>query len=123
MPSEHLSYPRGRIAMDSGDLMDVTDVTYDMVNNAKQVHTIRRRGAGTVMGNEETTVSFNVAISEEGEERDYFKAVQKGLVKQIKLKIPGRTISVEGRYTTVGLDIPLDAEIKERLTFIGKTGE
>jgi hypothetical protein len=103
--------------------MDVTDVTFDLTNNVKQVHTLRRKGAGTVMGNEECTVSYNVAVSAEGLERDYVNMVKQGTVKQVRIKVPGLTLNIEGRYKDVGFDVPLDAEIKQRLTFIGKLTE
>jgi hypothetical protein len=120
--SEQVIYPRGRIALGSGDLIDVTDVKIDLTNNAKQVHTLRRPGAGYTMGTQETTVTFNVAVSEEGPERDYVEMVQKGLIKQLRIKIPGKTINVEGVFKNVGFELPLDSEIKQSLTFVGKMG-
>jgi hypothetical protein len=121
--TEQVLYPRGRIALDTGDLIDVTDVKLDFTNNAKQVNTLRRPGAGYTIGNRETTVTFNVAVSEEGLERDYFLMAQRGLIKQLRLKVPGKTINVEGVFKDVGLELPLDAEIKQSLTFIGKMGD
>lgn len=121
MATDHLDYPRGRIAMDSGDLMDVSDVTYDRTNNATTVHTLRRGQAGTTLGKEETTVSFNVMVSANGLERDYLSMVKTGTVKQVRLKVIDATITVEGRYKDVGFDLPIDAPINQRLTFIGKT--
>lgn len=113
-----LYYPRGRIALDSGDLIDVTNVKLDSTNNAKLVHTLRQPGAGVVFGNQETTISFDAAISEDGPERDYFMLVQKGTVKQLRLKIPGKTLSAEGVFKDVNVEIPLDAEVKQSMTFI-----
>jgi hypothetical protein len=118
--TEQVLYPRGRIALDSGDLVDVTNVKFDFTNNAKQVHTLRRPGAGYTIGTQEVTVTYDAAISEEGFERDYFNMVQRGLIKQLRLKVPGKTLNVEGVYKQVGLELPLDSEIKQSLTFIGK---
>ena len=114
-------YPRGFIAMDSGDLIDVTNVKHDIVNNAKQVHTIRQTGAGVTLGVEETTISFDAVVSEDGPERDYLRFLKRGTLKQIRIKIPGETISINGIFTTRGMELPLDSEIKFSLTFIGKT--
>lgn len=114
-------YPRGFIAMDSGDLIDVTNVKHDITNNAKQVHTIRQKGAGVTLGVEETTISFDAVVSEDGPERDYLRFLKTGTIKQIRIKIPGETISVNGIFSTRGMELPLDAEIKFSLTFIGKT--
>ena len=114
-------YPRGFIAMGNGDLIQVTNVKIDHVNNAKQVHTIRQKGAGIVLGVEETTVSFDAVVSEDGPERDYLSILKGGEIKQIRIKIPGETISVNGTVSSLSKELPLDAEIKFSITFIGHT--
>lgn len=119
MPEEQKIYPRGRIAQGNGDLIDVTNIKLDHTNNAKQVHTIRQKGAGVTMGTEECTVTFDIAVSEDGLERDYINFVKKGRIKQLRLKIPGETITVNGVYQTDSFELPLDAEIKLSMTFIG----
>ncbi len=65
-------YPRGRIALGNGELIDVTNVKVTHTNNAKQVHTIRQKGAGITLGVEETTVSYDSVVGADGQERDYF---------------------------------------------------
>lgn len=114
-------YPKGQIALGSGDLIDVTNVKVDHKNNGKQVHTIRRSGVGVTMGNEETTVSYDCVVSEDGQERDYFRLVKKGTVQQLRIKIPGETITVDGIYTDRSFDLPIDDSIKLSLSFIGHT--
>lgn len=114
-------YPRGYIAMGNGDLIQVTNVKIDHTNNAKQVHTIRQKGAGITLGVEETTVSFDAVVSEDGPERDYLKMLKKGEIKQIRVKIPGETISINGTVSQLSKELPLDAEIKFSITFIGHT--
>lgn len=114
-------YPRGQIALGSGDLIDVTKVSYTHTNNAKQVHTIRQKGAGITLGTEETTVGFDAAISADGAERDYFKAVKKGLIQKLRIKVPGETITVNGAFKDRNFELPLDTEITLALMFIGHT--
>jgi len=114
-------FPRGFIAMGNGDLIQVTNVKIDHTNNAKQVHTIRQKGAGITLGVEETTVSFDAVVSEDGPERDYLKMLKKGEIKQIRIKIPGETISINGTVSSLSKELPLDAEIKFSITFIGHT--
>ena len=114
-------YPRGRLAMGNGDLVDVTDVDFKFANGAKLVHTLRQKAAGVVMGNEEFTCSFNSAISVDGPERDYFDAARRGLQKQLRLKLPGGlTLSAKGKFTEVGGKLPLDSEVTISVSFIGK---
>lgn len=115
-----LVYGRGRIAAGSGDLIDVTNIKLTTTNNAKQVHTIRRGAAGVTLGNQETTVTFDCAIGEDGLERDYMKAVQKGIVQQVRIKVPGETYTVNGVYKDTDFTLPLDAEITLSMTFIGR---
>lgn len=114
-------FPRGFIAMGNGDLIQVTNIKVDHVNNAKQVHTIRKKGAGIVMGVEETTISFDAVVDEDGPERDYLKLLKSGEIKQLRVKIPGETISVNGVVSALSKELPLDAEIKFSITFIGHT--
>ena len=114
-------YPRGFIAMENGDLIQVTNIKVDHVNNAKQVHTIRKKGAGIVFGVEETTVSFDSVVDEEGPERDYLGMLKNGELKQIRLKVPGDTISVNGAVSALSKELPLDDTIKFSITFIGNT--
>lgn len=113
------TYPRGQIALGTGDLLDVTNVKITHNNGAKQVHTIRKKGAGISLGVEETTVTYDTVISQDGQERDYFALVKKGTIKQLRLKVPGETITVTGAYQSRDFELPLDAPIKQSLAFIG----
>ena len=114
-----LVYPRGRIAIGSGDLIDVTNIKITTTNNAKQVHTIIQKGAGITLGVEETNVSFDSVISEDGQERDYFTLVKTGVISQLRIKLPLETITVEGSYKTRDFELPLDDSIKLSMEFIG----
>lgn len=114
-------YPKGQIAMGNGDLIDVTNVKYDHKSGAKQVHTLRRSGAGITMGNDESSISFDSVVSEDGPEVDFLRLVKKGTVKQIRLKIPGETITVNGVADSRSLELPLDGAIKMSINFIGHT--
>lgn len=114
-------FPRGWIAMGNGDLLQVTNVKIDHTNNAKQVHTIRRKGAGITLGVEETTVSFDAVVDEEGSERDYLKMLKQGQIKQLRVKVPGETLTITGTVSALSKELPLDSEIKYSITFIGRT--
>jgi predicted secreted protein len=114
-------FPRGWIAMGNGDLLQVTNVKIDHTNNAKQVHTIRRKGAGITLGVEETTVSFDAVVDEEGSERDYLKMLKRGQIKQLRVKVPGETLTITGTVSALSKELPLDSEIKYSITFIGRT--
>lgn len=113
-------YPRGRIALGTGDLMDVTNIKVTTTNNNKFIHTIQQANAGIYKGNEETTVTYDAVVSDRGAERDYFHMVKQGTIKQLRIKVPGETMTVVGMYKTRSFEIPLDDAIKMSLEFIGK---
>jgi hypothetical protein len=113
-------YDRGAIALGNGDLITVTDVKVDTTDNSKQVHTIRRTGAGITQGVQETTVTFNAVIGDQGEEADWLNLVKKKILKTLRIKVPGRTITVVGKFKDVGYELPIDDAVKVALTFIGK---
>lgn len=113
-------YPKGFVAMDNGDLVQVTSVKIDTSNNAKQIHTIRRKGAGITLGVEETTVSFDAVVDEEGVERNFFRRLQSGEIRQLRIKLPGETRTVDGVVKDESLELPLDDAVKYSIVFIGK---
>ena len=119
MPSSQKLYPRGQVAHQSGDLMDAINIKVTTTNNAKQIHTIRQRGAGVTIGNEETTVTMDLLISENGIERDWLKKLKTGKIEQVRIKVPGETITVNGVIKQSDLELPLDDAIKQSVTFIG----
>lgn len=121
MAREQKLFPRGQVAMENGDLADAVNIKIDITNNAKQVHTIRVKGAGVTLGTEETTVSLDLVISEDGQERDWIKALKKGTIKQLRLKVPGATYTVNGVVKQVGIEMPLDDALKQSVSFIGHT--
>lgn len=124
MADEQLRYDQAYLAMGNGDLIQVTDFRVAFGNGAKQVHTLRRKGAGIVMGNPETQVTFNSSIDEDGPERDHWRSAQKGEIKQLRAKLPGgKTLVVTGVYSQVDTDGPLDDATKVACTFIGKLGK
>ena len=119
--TEQLLLPQSYLAMGSGDLVQVQDFRVTLTDNSKQVHTLRRKGAGITQGVEESTVTFNSVLDEDGSERDYWRLVQKKIVKQIRAKAPGgKTLVINGKFSGVDLDGPLDDATKIACTFIGK---
>lgn len=117
-----LLYPQAYLAMENGDLAQVTDFRVSMQNGAKVQHTIRRRGAGISFGNEECSVSFNFVIDEEGMERSYVRYLQQRKIKQLRAKLPGgETLTMNGAISQVDVDGPLDDATKGSCTFVGKT--
>lgn len=119
---EQLRYPQAYLAMGNGDLVQVQNFNVDFGNGGKQVHTLRRPGAGVSTGLRECTVTFDSVIDEDGPERNHWRDCENGTIKQIRAKVPGgrTTLVVNGIYNKVTLDGPLDDATKVSCTFVGK---
>lgn len=107
------SYPKARIAMGNGDLMQVTNLKVSTDNSAKTVPTLRRpMGAGFTLGEEKSSVTFDYVVDEDGAERDYIKSLRSGKVHQLRIKVPGETITVNGVIKKRDIDGDVDNPIK-----------
>lgn len=113
-------FPRGYIAMDNGDLLDVTDVKIRDKRANKIKHTIRVEGAGKVKGPLETEISFDAIVSEDGPERDYLALLKSGKIKKLRYKMPGETGSIKGTVDERSLEFPLEDAVKYSIIFSGK---
>jgi hypothetical protein len=125
MSNEQLRFPQAYLAMGNGDLIQVTDFNVSFGNGGKQVHTLRVKDAGHTLGNPECSATFNSVISENGPERNYWRDVKRGTVRQLRAKIPGgrTTLTITGIFTAANTDGPLDDATKIACTFIGALDE
>lgn len=120
---EMKQFPKGAIAMDNGDLVQVLTWSLDFKNGLKLKHTLRSKApVGTVTGLEEATLTFESEIPAEGAERDYFELCRSGKIKQVRLKVPGQTYTCEGGFSSVKIDSPIDDAVKVSCEFMGRVG-
>jgi hypothetical protein len=121
MAGEQLKFPQAYLAMGNGDLVQVTNFSVTLGNGGKQQHTLRVKGAGVTLGNQESQATFDSAISENGPERNYWRDVIEGTIRQLRVKVPGgrTTLVINGMFTQCDLDGPLDDSTKVSCTFIG----
>ena len=117
---EFLDYPKARVGMGSGDLVDVYDVSGQLEDGEQTVSTLRSNPGGSTGGKRSAKLTFKSAISEEGFERDYFGMWAKRKVVQMRLKVPGRTISFIGRLTSPSLSNNTDTFIDNTWTLVGR---
>lgn len=123
MPEQEF-FSKAFVAQGNGDLVKVTNVSMSLTNSGKQVHTLRKSGAGVTIGPPESEVSFDFVIGEDGFERDYIRDVQRGTIRQLRFKAPGGgVLTHNGIYTKVSIDGPLDDAVKGSVTFIGALEE
>jgi hypothetical protein len=125
MAGEQLIYPQAYIAQGNGDLIQVTNFTITLTNNAKQVHTLRRKGAGIALGVQESGCTFDFAIDENGPEKNYWRDVIRGIIRQLRAKVPGgkTVLTLNGAYSSCDLDGPLDDATKGSCSFVGHMEE
>lgn len=118
---EFLNYPKARIALGAGDLVQVTNFTLDTKNGAKLKHTLRKKGAGATTGVEEGSLKFDMDVDEGGIERDYFGMLQSGAKQKVRCALPGgQTRLFVGRVASETIDQPLDDACKVSIEMIGR---
>lgn len=120
MANNQQTYDQAYLAQGNGDFVQCTDFTIDTTNNGKQVHTLRRKGSGVVLGVQESNVSFNLAIDGEGPERTFHSQMIRGKEIQLRGKIPGgEVLTLNGKYTAIGVGAPLDDAVTYAVSFVG----
>lgn len=113
-------YPKGTVSQGAGDCVDVTDWAFDGEDGEKIVSTLRQNPAGSTFGTRSGKLTFTSAISHAGFERDWFGKWMKREVVEIRLKLPGLTISITGRLSGPGATGSVDDFIKCKFMVIGK---
>lgn len=113
-------YPRGQIAIGNGDLQQATLARFSFTNNGKLKHTLRKSPSGVVLGTRECTGSFELEIDEDGPEREVFDAIGEGTIQNFRFKMPTLTKTIEGIFTSVDVEEPLDDAVRFTVNFIGK---
>lgn len=122
--NEQQFFSKAFLAQGNGDLVLVTNYSSKLSNGAKQKHTLRQAGAGITMGVTEAEITFDFLIGENGFERDYVRAIQRGQLVQLRSKVPGGAVlTYNGAYSNLQMDMPLDDAVKGTVTFIGKLEE
>lgn len=118
--SEQKRFPQSYVAQGAGDLIQATSVTTSLKNGAKQVSTLRRPEAGFTLGVRENTVTVELAIDEDGPERDFYNDCRNGVPIQLRVKPPGGGVRVyNGCWSGIDENGPLDDKTTMQLTFIG----
>jgi len=113
-------YPKGSVSQGPGDLIDVFDYTFDGEDGEKIVATLRQNPAGSTFGTRSVTLGFTSAVSHAGFERDWMGKWTKREVIEIRLKLPGITITITGRLTKPNITASTDDFIKFKISVLGK---
>lgn len=118
--NDFLDYPKGVVAMGSGDLLDAADITIAFEDGEKVMATLRMNPAGSTHGMRSATTTFKSLISKEGFERDYMTKYRKREVVQIRLKVPGMVFTATGRLSKPQIVANVDNAIEFTVTVMGK---
>jgi hypothetical protein len=122
MTIDYADYPKGQIAVNGGNLQDAFDIQVKFDDGETDVHTLRNGGmaAGSTGGKRKCEITFKSAIGQEGFERDYMGNHSKRKVVNVRVKVPGKTISVTGRFRQPSISSNLDGFIEFTVTIGGK---
>lgn len=117
----NLVFPKAAVALDNGDLMQLTDAKVVQERTATPVNTMRVTQAGIYVGHEKTEFTANAVMPATGAERDFYQMLRTGKLKTLRIKLPGETFAIVGVINKREIDLPEDAPIKYSISVIGKT--
>lgn len=81
--------PRGQVSFGSGPLQLILDFDAKTANGVKLKSFLRRNPGGYVVGAKVVTGSFNMMVSEDGDERDWDQLVDEAKMQRLIVKAPG----------------------------------
>lgn len=118
--AEFPDYPKGKVAMGGGDLMDAADITISCEDGEKVLATLRMNPAGSTHGIRSASATFKSLISEDGFERDYMTKYKKRTPVQVRLKVPGMVFTVTGRLSKPQIVANVDNAVEFTVTVVGR---
>lgn len=121
--NEQKFFPKARISVGAGDLQNATDVNVKGSRGRKLVPTMRKKVAGYTDGEANDEVSFKMAIDEDGFERNFLKKWQKGEFVQLRVKVPGETITLNGVFDEPTITSNVGGHIEFEIKCMGKIVE
>jgi hypothetical protein len=113
-------YPKARLAVGPGDLIDVYDVSMTWEDGEKIVATLRANPSGSVVGTKSGLMAFKSSISSAGFERDFLGPYEKRQVMRLRLKLPAKVITLVGRYTKPAITSNVDNFIDFSISCLGR---
>lgn len=114
------AHPRGQVHLNGTQLMQATMGRFTAKNNAQLKHTLARSPNAIVTGNIEADGSIEIDVPEEGTEFDYIRLVTTGKKVSFQFEIPDQNVTVEGMFTSIEGELPLNDAVKFTLAWIGK---
>jgi hypothetical protein len=123
MADDFGDYPKARVSIEGGDLIDCYDAALTYTDGEKTVSTLRQNPGGSTGGARSVSLMLKSAISEAGFERDFFGHYKKRKVVQARVKISGKTFVVTGRFTSPTINSNVDNFVDFGINLLGKAVE
>lgn len=122
MANEFEDYPKAKIAVQGGELQDAYDISLTFEDGETEVHTFADGGMakGSTGGKRKGTCTFKSAISKAGFERDYMGNYKKRKVVNVRVKVPGKTYTITGRFRAPSITANVDNFIDFSIAIAGK---
>jgi hypothetical protein len=121
MSEELLKFPKARLSLGAGDLIDVFDVVLAIEDGIKLISTLRGNPAGYTGGVIAATLTWKSYISELGFERDYMQKWRKKEAVQTRLKVPGVTFTTVGPLTKPQITGNVENAVEFQVSQVGNT--
>jgi hypothetical protein len=122
MAIEQLKYPKGKVAIEGGELQDYTNGDGSIDDGCKTVSTHRNGGmaSGVVYGPKSAKFTFTSVISSEGFERDYLGKHSREESVEARFKFPGgKVLTINGGYTGLSWKDSTDGTVEFTVTVTG----
>jgi hypothetical protein len=123
MADDFADYPKARVSIEGGDLIDCYDAALTYTDGEKVVNTLRQNPAGSTGGARSASLALKCAISQAGYERDFFGHYKKRKVVQARVKIAGKTHVITGRFTSPTVNSNVDNFVDFGIQLLGKAVE
>lgn len=117
-----LKYPKGKVAIEGGELQDYTNGDGSIEDGCKPVSTHRNGGMahGVVYGSKSAKFTFTSIISSEGFERDILGKHNREESVEARFKFPGgRVLTINGGYTGLSWKDAVDGAVEFTCTVTG----
>lgn len=99
MAEELKKYPEAKLALGPGNLQQAHSCTHKTSKSKELKSTFGGNPSGITSGARSDELNFKVLIREEGVERDYWSAYENDETVQMRMKVPGKTLTITGEIT------------------------
>ena len=112
-------YLEGKVALGAGNLQQAFSIVHRTSKSKELKSTFGGNPSGITTGARTDEMTFKVLIREEGVERDYDRAYDNDETVQIRMKVPGKTITVTGEIQEMETTAEQGQAVEKSVKVIG----